>query len=114
MSRQILLIILLFPLIVLLFTACKKYGAGPQPVPGSTVVVTTVAGTGEAGDLNGSVSAATFNAPVDIYAGSNGELYVLDLKSHRIRKIVAGQVSDFAGTGVYGVLDGPGPQAAFK
>lgn len=65
-------------------------------------IITTIAGTGEAGygGDNGPATEARFNFPSAIDLDSSGNLYVTDFANHRIRKIdQAGIVTTFAGTG---------------
>jgi sugar lactone lactonase YvrE len=71
-------------------------------------VVTTLAGNGTAGALNGTGSAATFSRPIGITVDAAGNVYECDLDNHTIRKITAaGVVTTFAGTtGVSGATDG--------
>lgn len=74
--------------------------------------VTTFAGTGFAGSANGTGTAASFTSPTGVCADSVGNLYVVE--NNKIRMITpAGVVSNFAGTGFYGSLDGPGSSATF-
>ncbi|TAE47882.1 MAG: hypothetical protein EAZ89_16570 [Bacteroidetes bacterium] len=76
--------------------------------------VTTLAGTGESGRTDGPGSIATFYEPWGVAASSDGIVYVADTRNNLIRKIEAdGTVSTLAGTGAYGVLDGPALQARF-
>lgn len=51
-------------------------------------VVTTVAGRGTAGYIDGPAAAAAFWYPTDLAFGPGGELYVADWKNQRIRAIV--------------------------
>jgi len=77
--------------------------------------VSLVAGTGEAGFIDGPGINAQFNSPFGIVLDPAGNLYVADSRNHRIRKITpAGIVSTFAGTGVPGFVDGPGINAQFN
>lgn len=81
----------------------------------ATGVVSTIAGTGAAGAMDGPGSSATFNLPFDITTdGTN--LYVSDNFNHKIRKIViaTGVVSTIAGVGTAGALDGTGTGAGFN
>ncbi len=60
-------------------------------------VVTTFAGSGVIGSLNGTGPAATFNYPMGMCADPSGNLYVIEPTSTRIRKITpAGVVTTFA------------------
>ncbi|MCL2726364.1 MAG: NHL repeat-containing protein [Polyangiaceae bacterium] len=67
--------------------------AGPQ------YVVTTLAGTGDAGAVDGPSDAATFSSPIGITLGPDGSLYVADWSNRRIRKIATDNtVSTYAGS----------------
>ncbi len=77
--------------------------------------VTTYAGTGEAGWLDGSAHDARFHTPVALVVDRRGNLFVSDEGTHRIRRITPqGVVTTVAGTGSTGYLDGPGAVAAFN
>ena len=78
-------------------------------------LVTTLAGSGQAGFADGSGSVAQFNAPTGVAVDSSGTLYVADESNHRIRKITTeGAVTTLAGDGYWGSTDGSGPTARFK
>ena len=77
-------------------------------------VVSTVAGTGTIGLLNGAASVAAFYYPQGVAVGASGTLYVADRNNNVIRKISGGVVSTFAGSGVSGFADGSLTQAMFK
>jgi hypothetical protein len=53
----------------------------------STAVVTTYAGSGTSGYLDGTCSSALFFNPQGIACALGGEVYVLDTDNHRIRKL---------------------------
>ena len=77
-------------------------------------VVTTFAGSGASASTNGTGTQATFNMPADMAFDKNGNLYLADEGSSMIRKITpAGVVTTIAGTGVPGLVDGPGNTAQF-
>lgn len=60
--------------------------------------VTVLAGTGEAGFVDGPAESAQFNAPTGIALGADGALYVSEVQNHSVRRIAAdGSVSTVAG-----------------
>ncbi len=80
-------------------------------------VVTTFAGSGTAGNTNGTGTTAQFFAPRSIAADASGNLYVADYGNNEIRKITtAAVVSLFAGsaTGASGSANGTGSAATFS
>lgn len=78
-------------------------------------VVTTVAGTGQPGDVDGAPGTARFHHPEGVAVLGNGRLWVADTFNHRIRQIAAdGSVSTVAGTGAPGAVDGVGTAASFN
>mgnify|MGYP000860961557 FL=1 len=78
-------------------------------------VVTTLAGDGTLGSLDGTGTSARFNAPVGICSDPGGNLYVADCYNHKIRKITpAGVVTTIAGSGAIGSADGFGLSASFN
>ncbi|MBA4316823.1 MAG: hypothetical protein C0412_00330 [Flavobacterium sp.] len=78
-------------------------------------MVSTVAGTGVAGNTDGIETLAQFNAPVGIAVNAAGTLYVTETRNSQIRKITSdGIVSTFAGSGVQGFADGSGKAAQFN
>ncbi|WP_299289390.1 gliding motility-associated C-terminal domain-containing protein [uncultured Mucilaginibacter sp.] len=77
-------------------------------------VVTTFAGSGTVGAVNGTGTAASFQHPQCLTFDNNENLYVTDFNSI-IRKITpAGVVTTFAGSGVTGSTDGVGTAASFN
>ncbi|MCD4729587.1 MAG: hypothetical protein K8R74_03225, partial [Bacteroidales bacterium] len=77
--------------------------------------VTTYAGTGSPGFVNGDTSIASFNKPFGICIDQIGNLYLADAYNHCIRKIsIEGIVSTYAGTGQAGYLDGDTSEAKFN
>jgi hypothetical protein len=91
----------IFALFILVFTiGCSKGGTndGISPPPTDTVpnknwIVSTVAGTGVAGYVNGKDTAAQFNFPHSIAVDFSGNLFVSDVQNFAIRKISNGQVT---------------------
>ena len=87
-----------------------------QPPPGvrleGTGVIDTLAGTGQEGDSGdgGPAIQAEFSFPRSLALDPTGNIYVVDTRSHRIRRIDAGGViSTFAGTGEDGDDGDGGP-----
>lgn len=77
-------------------------------------VVSTFAGTGVAGYVNGHRSEASFNHPYGLAMDKDGNLYVGDVVNHRIRKISPeGKVTTLAG-GKKGFSDRGGNLAMFN
>jgi streptogramin lyase len=83
-------------------------------------IIHTVAGTGETGYTGdgGSALKATFNLPHEIRFDAAGDLYIVDMKNHAVRKVdmKTGVISTFAGTGKEGYSGdgGPASQAQLK
>lgn len=78
-------------------------------------VVTTLAGSGRCGDQIGPAAQAEFCEPMGVAVDAAGTVvYVSDSGSNRIRKIAGGIVSDVAGSGSDGFLDGPAAGAKFR
>lgn len=76
-------------------------------------VVTTLAGSGSMGYVDGNGSAASFKFPSGITADSAGNVYVADTDNQVMRKITpAGDVTTVAGGGI-GSADGLGTAARF-
>ena len=77
--------------------------------------VTTVAGCGEPGLVDGAADEAMFRWPRALARDAAGILYIADTTNHCIRKITRdGQVTTFSGAGVAGFLDGPRADARFN
>lgn len=78
-------------------------------------VVSTFAGSGDAGQDNGIGDAASFNNPTGIAVDASGHVYVADSGNNVIRKITPdGAVSTLAGSGSRGSTDGAGTEASFS
>ena len=77
-------------------------------------VVTTLAGSGSAGNSDGSGTAASFKFPTGVAVDSAGNVFVADTDNQVIRQITpAGAVTTVAGKGSAGSTDGLGAAAAF-
>lgn len=77
--------------------------------------VSTLAGSGSSGALDGNGTAATFADPFGIVIDKNGGLIVSDVGGNRVRKITAnGDVTTFAGNNNAATIDGNGTAASFN
>ncbi len=77
--------------------------------------VSTLAGSGIEGDLDGPGTSARFDAPLGVAVDASGNVYVADADNYKIRKITpAGEVSTLAGNGSVGDVNGTGSDARFK
>ncbi len=85
--------------------------AGAFGVTGSDTI-TTIAGTGTAGSSGdgGQATSAQLNRPRGVAVDAQGNVYVADESSHRVRKVSGGTISTVAGTGTAG-YSGDGGQA---
>lgn len=78
-------------------------------------IVTTIAGSGIKGFLDGSNEKAQFNWPTGVAMDGKGNIYVADFSNNLIRKISgAGDVITFAGSGHGAFADGKGKDTHFK
>jgi sugar lactone lactonase YvrE len=95
------------PLLTILFIlACS--GRNSQPI------VTSFAGNGKMGKVDGLLHEASFANPMGIAADQKGNLYISDSHNNLIRKIgIDGLVSTVAGSGEPGSFDGKGIRASF-
>ncbi len=79
------------------------------------ITVTTLAGDGTYGYVDGPGTSAQFRQPYGIAVDQQGVVYVADWSNHCIRKItVDGTVSTLAGTSTSGYADGTGTAARFS
>ena len=78
-------------------------------------VVSTLAGTGAVGNADGVGANASFYYPFGIAVGADGTVYVSDFLNAKIRKVSAtGDVSTFAGSGVWGSADAEATTATLR
>ncbi len=79
------------------------------------MTVSTAAGNGLAGYVDGDAGSAQFNWPNDIVFGPDGTAYIADFNNNVIRRLsVDGQVTTYAGSGVPGFANGPARSAQFN
>jgi sugar lactone lactonase YvrE len=77
-------------------------------------VVSTIAGDGTAGYVDGLAAQARFNGPIGVAVDQQGNVYVADTYNDRVRKISTdGQVTTLAGGATPGYADGPSNAALF-
>lgn len=76
--------------------------------------VTTLAGDGTVGFVNGPAKSARFSGPGSVAAGAAGKVYVSDYGNNAVRVIANGAVITLAGDGSKGFADGPLSSAKFK
>ena len=77
-------------------------------------MVSTVAGNGNAGYVDGPAATAQFNGPIGLTVSSSGDIYVADTYNDVIRMITTeGQVTTIAGGGIPGYADGEQKLALF-
>lgn len=79
--------------------------------------VSTFAGNGNQGHVDGIATVAEFDLPKDLTIDSSGNVYVIDYGTHDVRKITpSGVVSTLAGSGTWdrGFADGTGSAARFN
>jgi len=79
-------------------------------------MVSTAAGNGFLGNVNGTATNCEFNRPYAVKSDNDSVIYIADLINHSIRKlnINTNMVSTVAGTGVAGSTDGIGTVAQFN
>jgi RHS repeat-associated protein len=77
-------------------------------------IVTTIAGTGHNGFVNGAGAVAEFSNPSAVTVDDGGNIYVADTGNNAVRKIAAGLVSTLAGSNKGGYVDGALAAAQFN
>ncbi|OQX06754.1 MAG: hypothetical protein BWK80_50345, partial [Desulfobacteraceae bacterium IS3] len=78
-------------------------------------IVSTIAGTGVASSSGdgGIATAATLNTPYGVAVDSAGNIFIVEVSGHRIRKVnTSGIISTVAGTGAFGYSGDGGPATA--
>jgi serine/threonine-protein kinase len=99
----------------LLLNACGGGGSSGTPARSAAATVTTLAGSGTLGALDGTGTAASFYQPTGVAVDVAGNVYVADSYNHKIRKITsAGVVTTLAGSGGVGAVDATGTAASFN
>jgi sugar lactone lactonase YvrE len=78
-----------------------------------TSVVSTFAGTGTAGYIDGSAASALFNNPTGTSVDSKGDLYVSDSFNNLIREVSSGNVITIAGNQTLGYQNGAALSSEF-
>src|SRR5579862_5283514 len=85
--------------------------------------VSTIAGSGAFGNVDGPALSAEFMEPVGVAYARDGSLYILDRAAQRLKVLKSGRVTTVAGSGAPsapwaavpgGYADGPGPAARFN
>jgi ABC-type branched-subunit amino acid transport system substrate-binding protein len=78
-------------------------------------VVSTLAGNGSPGYVDGPVATAQFLGPTGLAVDAAGNVYVADAGNNRVRLVQPdGKVTTLAGTGEPGYQDGPAREAQFN
>ncbi|HZP81441.1 MAG TPA: hypothetical protein VFB21_07380 [Chthonomonadaceae bacterium] len=86
-----------------------------DPKVPTSYLVSTLAGSGSAGNTDGIGTAASFQFPTGLAVADDSTLFVTDAGNHSIRRISpAGEVVTIAGTGSPGSADGSGNTATFN
>ena len=92
-----------------------RYNHTIRKYTASTTQVTTLAGSaGVPGQEDGQGANAQFNEPWGICVTDGGIVFVADTRNNKIRKVTPdGVVTTIAGTGIFGVSNGPALSATF-
>jgi sugar lactone lactonase YvrE len=89
-------------------------GMGRLALGEGSYYVSTLAGSGKTGWLDGVGGEATFTDPRSVCVDAAGNIIVADMRDNKIRRITpAGVVSTLAGSGEEGAADGVGGAASF-
>jgi len=76
--------------------------------------VSTIAGDGKSGFLDGAGVNARFNFPTGVAARANGDVLIADGGNHKMRRIGSKNIVSSVAGASPGFLDGPGPAARFN
>ena len=76
-------------------------------------VVSTLAGNGNSGFVDGPADVAQFNNPEGVAVDASGNVFVADFANYRVRKISGGGVTTVAGNGIAGFKEGDALAAQF-
>jgi hypothetical protein len=79
--------------------------------PSDPNFVTTVAGNGTPGYVDGAATSAEMIAPTSLCADASGDVYIWDRGNARVRLLRSGTLSTIAGNGIYGTTPGNGTAA---
>jgi|SRR5450432_2513052 len=98
---------------ILVFSACSKSGTKATK---TVIMVSTLAGTGSPGNVNGTGTVASFSSPSAVAISSSSLLYVGDFGNNLVRKIDVNtaSVNTTAGNGAEGFTNGPEGMAQFN
>ena len=110
------LIIFAIAVSVIVFTSCKKDSkANVSNMVYDSYLVSTLAGNGQQGYIDGPGNIAQFKSVNGIVADAQGNIYVADGLNYVIRKITSsGLVTTVAGHGMQGFINGQGNVARFN
>ena len=101
-------------LLVLLFSCSGKKDTPIPPQPDKEMVVSTVAGSGARGFVNGNAASAQFKTVWGIAVDKLGNITVADGDNNCLRNISAsGEVTTLSGNGTPGFVNGPLAAARF-
>jgi sugar lactone lactonase YvrE len=99
---------------VVTVTVNAKTATGPVFDYIYTYTLSTLAGDGNLGYVDGAGASAEFKQPTGVAVDGQGNVYVVDTYNNVIRKITAsGVVSTLAGSTIAGYVDGPASSAEF-
>lgn len=102
------------PLINVISDAFTKRIIKVRPQRTNKAIVSTIAGDGTSGFLDGPAVASRFKSPLDLAVLPDGTIYVADAFNSSIRMIKNGIVNTFAGNGNANIKNGKGSNARFK